>query len=42
MKHFANGLRLCMGDRLASDAISFIDMLAEDAVMEFPYVSRAE
>ena len=37
MKHFANGLRLCMGDRLASDAISFIDMLAEDAVMEFPY-----
>ena len=37
MKLFAEGLRLCMGDRLTAEAVSFVDMLAEDAVMEFPY-----
>jgi len=37
MKLFADGLRFCMGEQLSSDAVSFFDMLADDAVMEFPY-----
>jgi ketosteroid isomerase-like protein len=37
MKLFAEGLRFCMGDRLATEAVSFVDMLADDAIMEFPY-----
>lgn len=37
MELFAEGLRSCMQDRLAPEAITFLDMLTDDAVMEFPY-----
>jgi ketosteroid isomerase-like protein len=37
MELFAALLRSNMGDQLAPEAISFVDMLAEDAVMEFPF-----
>jgi ketosteroid isomerase-like protein len=37
MELFAALLRSSMGDPLAPGAVSFTDMLAEDAVMEFPY-----
>lgn len=37
MEKFAALLRSSMGDRLAPEAVSFTDMLTEDAVMEFPF-----
>ncbi len=37
MELFAALLRSSMGDQLAPGAVSFTDMLADDAVMEFPY-----
>ena len=37
MDMFAALLQSSMGDRLAPGANSFLDMLAEDAVMEFPF-----
>jgi ketosteroid isomerase-like protein len=37
MKLFAALLRSSMGDCLVPEAVSFLDMLAEDAVMEFPF-----
>ena len=37
MEIFAEGLRSCMHERLAPEAVSFFDMLADEAVMEFPY-----
>lgn len=37
MELFAALLRSSMGDQLAPEAVSFTDMLADDAVMEFPY-----
>ena len=37
MKLFAELLRSSMGDQLVPEAVSFLDMLAEDAVMEFPF-----
>ena len=36
MELFAALLRSSMGDQLAPGAVSFTDMLADDAVMEFP------
>jgi ketosteroid isomerase-like protein len=37
MELFAALLRSSMGDQLAPGTVSFTDMLADDAVMEFPY-----
>jgi ketosteroid isomerase-like protein len=37
MELFAALLRSSLGDQLAPGAVSFTDMLADDAVMEFPY-----
>jgi ketosteroid isomerase-like protein len=37
MELFAALLRSNMSDQLAPEAISFVDMLADDAVMEFPF-----
>lgn len=34
---FSRLLRLALGDRLDPGAASFLDMFAEDGVMEFPY-----
>jgi ketosteroid isomerase-like protein len=37
MELFAALLRSGMGDHLVPEAVSFLDMLAEDAIMEFPF-----
>lgn len=34
---FSAMLRQALGDRLAADATTFVQMMAEDGVMEFPY-----
>jgi uncharacterized protein len=34
---FSAMLRKALGSRIASDADTFLDMIAEDGVMEFPY-----
>lgn len=39
MSNFAGLLRAALGDSLAPDAKTFLDMMAEDGVMEFPYHS---
>lgn len=39
MANFAALLRAALGDNLASDATTFLAMMAEDGVMEFPYFS---
>jgi uncharacterized protein len=41
MELFAALLRSNLGDQLAPEAISFVDMLADDAVMEFPFAPPA-
>ena len=35
--HFSSMLRTALGDRLAPGAATFLDMFAEDGVMEFPF-----
>lgn len=42
MSSFAELLRTALGDNLASTATSFVEMMAEDGVMEFPYFSANE
>lgn len=37
VQSFSTMLRKALGDRVQADASTFIDMLAEVAVMEFPY-----
>ncbi|MET0246722.1 MAG: nuclear transport factor 2 family protein [Sphingomonas sp.] len=37
IESFSALLRVALGDRIAADATSFLDMLADDAVMDFPY-----
>lgn len=37
VQDFPAMLRTVLGDRLAPEAETFVDMLAEDAVMEFPF-----
>lgn len=37
VQDFVAMLRAALGERLRADASSFIDMLADDAVMEFPF-----
>lgn len=39
MANFADMLRTALGDNLALDATTFLTMMAEDGVMEFPYHS---
>jgi ketosteroid isomerase-like protein len=39
MANFAGLLRAALGDNLAADAATFLQMMAEDSVMEFPYLS---
>lgn len=39
---FAALLRTALGDNLAPTANSFVDMMAEDGVMEFPYATADE
>jgi len=42
MASFAALLRRALGDHLAPTANSFVEMMAEDGVMEFPYASAHE
>lgn len=42
MASFAALLRTALGDSLAPTADSFVDMMAEGGVMEFPYVTAHE
>ena len=42
MASFAALLRTALGDSLAPTADSFVEMMAEDGVMEFPYVTAGE
>lgn len=42
MSGFAALLRTALGDNLAPTATSFVEMMAEDGVMEFPYFSASE
>lgn len=42
MASFAALLRSALGDNLAPTANSFVEMMAEDGVMEFPYISAGE
>jgi ketosteroid isomerase-like protein len=37
IQSFSSMLRRALGDRIAPDAGSFVEMMAEDGVMEFPY-----
>ena len=37
VQDFPAMLREILGDRVAADATTFVDMLAKDAVMEFPF-----
>lgn len=37
VQDFATMLREALGDRLRPDAVGFVDMLADDAVMDFPF-----
>lgn len=37
VESFSAMLRKALGDRLAPDAATFLDMVAENGVMEFPY-----
>lgn len=37
IESFSALLRLALGDRIDPDATSFLDMLADDVVMDFPY-----
>lgn len=37
VQDFSRMLREALGDRVADDATTFVDMLAKDAVMEFPF-----
>lgn len=37
VQDFPAMLRAALGDRIAADATGFVDMLADDAVMEFPF-----
>lgn len=37
VQDFPAMLREALGDRVAADATGFVDMLAKDAVMEFPF-----
>lgn len=37
IESFSTLLRKALGDRIDADASTFLDMMAEDAVMEFPY-----
>jgi hypothetical protein len=37
MELFAEGLRFCMNDRLALEAVTLFDMPADDTVIEFPF-----
>lgn len=39
MANFAGLLRTALGDNLAPDATTFLAMMAEDGVFEFPYLS---
>lgn len=39
MANFAGLLRTALGDALTPDATTFLAMMAEDGVMEFPYLS---
>ena len=39
---FAALLRTALGDNLAPTANSFVEMMAEDGVMEFPYITANE
>jgi len=42
MASFAALLRTALGDNLVASADSFVAMMAEDGVMEFPYLSAGE
>jgi ketosteroid isomerase-like protein len=42
MASFAALLRSALGDNLVATANSFVEMMAEDGVMEFPYISASE
>lgn len=42
MASFAALLRAALGDNLAATADGFVDMMAENGVMEFPYVTAGE
>ncbi|WP_347514110.1 nuclear transport factor 2 family protein [Mesorhizobium sp. CAU 1741] len=42
MASFAALLRTALGDNLVPTANSFVEMMAEDGVMEFPYVTANE
>lgn len=37
VESFSTMLRKALGDRIAADAATFLDMMADDGVMEFPY-----
>lgn len=37
VESFSAMLRKALGERIAPDAVTFLDMLADTAVMEFPY-----
>ncbi|MDY0969224.1 MULTISPECIES: nuclear transport factor 2 family protein [Sphingomonas] len=37
IESFSSLLRQTLGDRIDADASSFVEMMAEDGVMEFPY-----
>lgn len=39
VQSFSTMLRKALGDRVDADASTFVDMLAEDGVMEFPYAT---
>ncbi|MDB5537730.1 MAG: phenazine biosynthesis family protein [Devosia sp.] len=39
MANFAGLLRTALGDSLARDATTFLSMMAEDGVVEFPYLT---
>lgn len=42
MASFAALLRAALGDNLVPTANSFVEMMAEDGVMEFPYITANE
>lgn len=37
IQSFSSMLRRALGDRITADAGTFVEMMAEDGVMEFPY-----
>jgi ketosteroid isomerase-like protein len=37
IQSFSSLLRQALGDRIDADAVGFVEMMAEDGVMEFPY-----